>query len=100
MGTVSLFLRTPPSICVSNNRSAVNHSEFVVEAIHDLLIKVMIEECESKPIVVKILKTNIFPEVVMFFFQSASYYDVCLFLFVLVIIMCKVTNFTKIKRHR
>jgi hypothetical protein len=52
MGTESLFVRTSPTICLSNNRSAVNHSEFVVKAIHDLLIKVMIEECESKPIVV------------------------------------------------
>ena len=59
MGTVSLFLRTPPSICVSNNRSAVNHSEFVVKAIHDLLIKVMIEECESKPIVVNPLTVSV-----------------------------------------
>jgi hypothetical protein len=46
------FFSTPPSICLSNNRSAVNHSEFIVEAIHDLLIKGLIEECESKPIVV------------------------------------------------
>jgi hypothetical protein len=59
MDTVSLFLRTPPSICVSNNRWAVNHSEFVVEAIHDLLIKVMIEECESKPIVVNPLTVSV-----------------------------------------
>jgi hypothetical protein len=59
MGTVSLFVRTPPSICVSNNRSAVNHSEFVVEAMHDLLIKVMIEECENKPIVVNSLTVSV-----------------------------------------
>ena len=32
MGTESLFARTPPSICLSNNRLAVNHSEFVVKA--------------------------------------------------------------------
>jgi hypothetical protein len=59
MGTVSLFVRTPPSICVSNNRSAVNHSEFVVEVMHDLLIKGMIEECESKPIVINSLTVSV-----------------------------------------
>ena len=32
MGTESLFVRTSPTICLSNNRSAVNHSEFVVKA--------------------------------------------------------------------
>ena len=53
------FFSTPPSICLSNNRSAVNHSEFVVEAIHDLLIKGLIEECESKPIVVNPLIVSV-----------------------------------------
>ena len=59
MGTVSLFVRTPPSICLSNNRSAVNHSEFVVEAMHDLLIKGLIEECESKHIAVNSLTVSV-----------------------------------------
>ena len=53
------FFSTPPSICLSNNRSAVNHSEFVVEAIHDLLIKGLIEECDSKPIVVNPLTVSV-----------------------------------------
>ena len=53
------FFSTPPSICLSNNRSAVNHSEFVVEAIHDLLIKGPIEKCESKPIVVNPLTVSV-----------------------------------------
>jgi hypothetical protein len=53
------FFNTPPSICLSNNRSAVNHSEFVVEAIHDLLIKGLIEECESKLIVVNPLTVSV-----------------------------------------
>ena len=53
------FFSTPPSLCLSNNRSAVNHSGFVVEAIHDLLIKGLIEECESKPIVVNPLTVSV-----------------------------------------
>jgi hypothetical protein len=53
------FFSTPPSICLSNNWSAVNHSEFVVEAIHDLLIKGPIEKCESKPIVVNPLTVSV-----------------------------------------
>ncbi|CAC5361374.1 unnamed protein product [Mytilus coruscus] len=52
------FYSTPPSICVKNNRSAIIHSEFVTEAIHDLLIRGLIEECEFQPRVVNPLTVS------------------------------------------
>ncbi|CAC5395304.1 unnamed protein product [Mytilus coruscus] len=33
------FYTTPPSICLENNSSAITHSDFVLEAIEDLLIR-------------------------------------------------------------
>ncbi|CAG2254074.1 unnamed protein product [Mytilus edulis] len=52
------FYSTPPSICLKNNRSAIIHSEFVTEAIHDLLIRGLIEECEFQPRVVNPLTVS------------------------------------------
>ena len=52
------FYSTPPSVCLPNNRSAINHSEFVTEAIHDLLIRGLIEECDNQPYVVNPLTVS------------------------------------------
>ncbi|CAG2242226.1 unnamed protein product [Mytilus edulis] len=52
------FYSTPPSVCLKNNRSAIIHSEFVTEAIHDLLIRGLIEECEFQPRVVNPLTVS------------------------------------------
>ncbi|XP_071129462.1 uncharacterized protein [Mytilus edulis] len=52
------FYSTPPSICLKNNRSAIIHSEFVTEAIHDLLIRGLIEVCEFQPCVVNPLTVS------------------------------------------
>ncbi|VDI17095.1 Hypothetical predicted protein [Mytilus galloprovincialis] len=49
---------TPPSICLQNNRSAIIHSEFVTEAIHDLLIRGLIEECDIQPRIVNPLTVS------------------------------------------
>jgi hypothetical protein len=43
------FNSTPSSICLQNNRSAIIHGEFITEAIHDLLIRGLVEECENQP---------------------------------------------------
>jgi len=42
------FYSTSPSVCFQNNRSAIIHGEFVTEAIHYLLIRGLIEECENQ----------------------------------------------------
>ena len=42
------FNSTPPLICLQNNRSAIIHGEFITEAIHDLLIRGLGEECENQ----------------------------------------------------
>ncbi|CAG2220339.1 unnamed protein product [Mytilus edulis] len=52
------FYSTPPSICLQNNRSAIIHSEFVTEAIHDLLIRGLIEECDIQPRIVNPLTVS------------------------------------------
>ena len=52
------FYSTPPSVCLPNNRSAIIHSEFVTEAIHDLLVRGLIEECDDKPYVVNPLTVS------------------------------------------
>ncbi|CAG2241016.1 unnamed protein product [Mytilus edulis] len=52
------FYSTPQSICLQNNRSAIIHSEFVTEAIHDLLIRGLIEECDIQPRIVNPLTVS------------------------------------------
>ncbi|CAC5360698.1 unnamed protein product [Mytilus coruscus] len=52
------FYSTPSSICLQNNRSAIIHSEFVTEAIHDLLIRGLIEECDIQPRIVNPLTVS------------------------------------------
>ena len=52
------FNNTPPSICLQNNRSAIIHGEFITEAIHDLLIRGLVEECENQPYVVNPLTVS------------------------------------------
>ena len=46
------FYSTPSSICLQNNRSEIIQGEFVTQAMHDLLIRGLIEECENQPYVV------------------------------------------------
>jgi hypothetical protein len=48
----------PPSVCLQNNRSAILHGEFVTEAIDDLLLRGLIEECENQPYVVNPLTVS------------------------------------------
>jgi hypothetical protein len=52
------FNSTPSSICLQNNRSAIIHGEFITEAIHDLLIRGLVEECENRPYVVNPLTVS------------------------------------------
>ena len=52
------FNSTPPSICLQNNRSAIIHGEFITEAIHDLLVRGLGEECENQPYVVNPLTVS------------------------------------------
>jgi hypothetical protein len=52
------FHCTPPSVCLQNNRSAIIHGELVTEAIHDLLLRGFIEECENQPYVVNPLTVS------------------------------------------
>jgi hypothetical protein len=52
------FYSTPPWVCSQNNRSAIIHGEFVTEAIHYLLIRGLIEECENQPYVVNPLTVS------------------------------------------
>ena len=47
-GYTILFNSTPPSICLQNNWSEIIHGEFVTEAMHVLLIRGLIEECENQ----------------------------------------------------
>ena len=50
---------TPPTAHLANNRSALNHESFVVQAITDLLSKGLIEECSNKPYVVNPLTVSV-----------------------------------------
>ena len=43
------FLREPPKMYFSNNKSALLHSDFVTEAIKELLEYDLIKECSVKP---------------------------------------------------
>ncbi|VDI18252.1 Hypothetical predicted protein [Mytilus galloprovincialis] len=54
------FYTTPPSVSLQNNRSAITHSDFVLEAIDDLLIRGLIIECTNdKPLVVNPLTVSV-----------------------------------------
>lgn len=53
------FYTTPPSAHLRNNRSALNHSDFVEEAINDLLIRGLVVECTEQPIVINPLTVSI-----------------------------------------
>ena len=53
------FFTTPPSTVLSNNKSSLRHSAFVLEAIHDLLIKGLMEECSHRPTVVNPLTVSV-----------------------------------------
>ena len=54
-----LFIYTPPSAHFSNNRSAIQYSDFVGQAISDLLATGSVVECESAPTVVNPLSVAI-----------------------------------------
>ena len=53
------FYTPPSSVYLLNNRSALHHSDFVIEAIHDLLIRGLIVECNQKPVVVNPLTVSV-----------------------------------------
>ena len=53
------FYTTPPSVYLHNTRSALIHSNFVVDAINDLLIRGLVVECTERPIVVNPLTVSI-----------------------------------------
>ena len=53
------FIYTPPSAHFSNNRSAIQYSDFVGQAISDLLATGSVVECESAPTVVNPLSVAI-----------------------------------------
>jgi hypothetical protein len=53
------FNTTPSSVYLLNNRSAIHHSNFVIEAMHDLLIRGLIVECNQKPFVVNPLTVSV-----------------------------------------
>ena len=46
------FFATPESVFLKNNKSAIQASSFVSEAINDLLARSLIDKCDFKPIVV------------------------------------------------
>ena len=53
------FYSTPQSVYLSNNRSAVTHSDFVVQAIGDLLNRGLVVECSERPFVVNPLTVSV-----------------------------------------
>ena len=53
------FIYTPPAASFGNNRSAIQHSEFVEQAISDLLIAGSVVECGCSPTVVNPLSVSI-----------------------------------------
>ena len=53
------FIHTPPSAHFCNNRSAIQYSDFVGQAISDLLATGSVVECESAPTVVKPLSVSV-----------------------------------------
>ena len=52
------FIYTPPAASFRNNRSAIQHSEFVGQAISDLLIAGSVVECGCAPTVVNPLSVS------------------------------------------
>ena len=52
-------IKFPPSAHFSNNRSAIQYSDFVGQAISDLLATGSVVECESVPTVVNPLSVSI-----------------------------------------
>ena len=59
MGIRSPLFYTPPAASFGNNRSAIQHSEFVEQAISDLLITSSVVECGCAPTVVNPLSVSI-----------------------------------------
>ena len=53
------FIYTPPVASFGNNRSAIQHSEFVEQAIFDLLVAGSVVECGCAPTVVNPLSVSI-----------------------------------------
>ena len=53
------FIYTPPAASFGNDRSAIQHSEFVEQAISDLLIAGSVVQCECAPTVVNPLSVSI-----------------------------------------
>ena len=53
------FIHTPPSAHFTNNRSAIVYSDFVAQAISDLLATGSVVECNSAPIVVNALSVSV-----------------------------------------
>ena len=53
------FVTIPPSTKIRNNRSAIDHSEFVEEAISDLLKSSLIVKCKEMPHVVNPLTVSV-----------------------------------------
>ena len=53
------FIYTPPVASFGNNRSAIQHSEFVEQAISDLLVAGSVVECGCAPTVVNPLSVSI-----------------------------------------
>jgi hypothetical protein len=49
----------PPSVCLSNNLSAMKHTDFVDSAIQNLLDRGLIVTCEVQPTVVNPLTVSI-----------------------------------------
>ena len=53
-------LRTiPPGVCLSNNRSALEHDDFVSSAVFDLLEQSLISEGLTPPTVIKPLSVSV-----------------------------------------
>lgn len=50
---------TPPPAEFNNNKSAINHSQFVEEAISDLLDKGLVSECARKPDIINPLSVSL-----------------------------------------
>ncbi|PFX26398.1 hypothetical protein AWC38_SpisGene8944 [Stylophora pistillata] len=53
------FIYNPPAASFGNNRSAIQHSEFVEQAISDLLVAASVVECGCVPTVVNPLSVSI-----------------------------------------
>ena len=58
-GYVIPFHSTPVSMCCKNNRSALQHKTFVLEAISDLEMKGLVARCSEKPFIVSPLTVSV-----------------------------------------